>query len=299
MNKVSLKKKILGLVLAGSISVSLAGTASASIVNGRFKTNPEKYNAHMNTKYVFEKHCKLLNEALVELVEDGKISKDKAGSINEYLDKKSEENRGNSEGTLKKQSLLDELKEQNIITSDEEKLIREEIEEQIDERLKEKLEGLEKKGVLTEKNVKNIVKYYRSRRALKKAELQKMSGMSEEEKKAYIEKMNQKMKSPFEEMVEKKIITKQQADEVKKILNKKHNPMHKNNINNQQPVKENQNNINNEQKPLQENKNNIDNQKRPMEENKNNLNEQQKPVEENKNNQQNQQAPINEKNNRQ
>jgi hypothetical protein len=250
MNKFRFSKKVFCAVMALCMSVLMTIATSAASFN-TIQNPDEKCKNEMKHKGGKVKHHKMFKEAVEELVEDGKISKDKAEAIKKYMEKKAEENKNNPEANVKRGSLFTELKEQKIITEEDESLIREEIQNQIDEKIEKKLEKLEDKGVLTEKNVKDIVKYYRDNRQAKKAEFEKMRGMNEEEKKAHIENMKKEMKNPFDDMVEKKIITKEQAEEIKKAFHKdgcKDKKEHKEN-------KENKSNINNQQKPVEENKN--------------------------------------------
>ena len=221
MYRKNLKKKIICGLLVGSMALSVGITASASSVS-RFE--PEKSNTEMNAAQAENKHNKVFEGVIEELVKEGKLSKEKADAIEDYLEKKKEERESNPEASKGKHNIFGEMITKGIITEQEASIIKDKFYEIKEKKLDEKLSKLVDKKVLTEKNVKDIKNYLKAYRENKKAEFEKMNNMSEEQKKQYLENIKKEMKNPFDEMVEKKIITKEQAEEVKKAL---HNHGHK------------------------------------------------------------------------
>lgn len=166
-----------------------------------------------------------LEEAVIKLMEEGRLSKEKAEKILEYKKKKSEEynrltekQKKNIKDNRRKGSLLRRMMQDGIITEDEAQLIKSKLREMKEARLEGGLQGLVDRGVLSGKDIDNIRGYMLKVREERKEQIDKLRTMTPEEKKAYFESSKKNRKDIISRMVEDKIITKEQAEEIKKAI---------------------------------------------------------------------------------
>lgn len=172
-----------------------------------------------------DNHKNYLEDAVQKLVKEGKLTKEKGDKILQYKKQKAEEySKLSKEDKLKlkkeckKGSLLKELKEKGIITNQEAKLIVEKLHQMKDERLNTGLQGLVDKGVLTAADIDNIRKYMLKDREERKALFEKLKSMSPEERKAYFNEHKGERKDILTRMVDDKVITSKQAEEIRKAV---------------------------------------------------------------------------------
>jgi hypothetical protein len=172
-----------------------------------------------------DNHKHYLEDAVERLVQEGKLTKEKGNSILEYKKQRSEEfsklskeERQKLKKECKKGSLLKELKEKDIITDKEAQLIKEKLHQMKEERLNTGLQGLVDKGVLTATDIDNIRSYMLKVREERKAVFEKLKSMTPEEREAYFKEHKGERKDILKRMVEDKVITSKQADEIRKAI---------------------------------------------------------------------------------
>lgn len=174
----------------------------------------ERVNLHHGGQY--------LEEAVLKLVQEGRLAKDKAEKILEFRKKKAEELKKSGRKQLKKQhgkgSLLGDMVREGIITQAEAQLIKEKLLEMKDKRLGDGMQSLVDKGVLTEKDIENMRNYMLKIREERKARIDKLSTMTPEERKEYFKKADKERKDIITRMVEDNIITNSQGEELRKAV---------------------------------------------------------------------------------
>jgi hypothetical protein len=164
-----------------------------------------------------------LEDAVAKLVQEGKLSKEKANRILEYKQKmteklsrltKEQKHMAKKEG--KHYSMLGMLVNDRVITEVEANAIKAKLREMKDERLVDGMQGLVDKGVLTPKDIDNMRSYMLKERAERKAKIDKLKSMTPEERKAFFKSTKAERKDILTRMVEDKVITEKQAEEIKK-----------------------------------------------------------------------------------
>jgi len=166
-----------------------------------------------------------LEEAVLKLMEEGKLSKEKVEKILQYKKKRLEELSKQdkmSKEQLKKQrkkgSLLRDLIQDGILTEAEGEAIKNKLREMKEARLHGGLQQLVDKGVLTDQDISNIRGYMLKIREERSAQMEKLRTMTPEERKAYFESEKKNHKDILERMVEDKVLTLNQAEEIRKVL---------------------------------------------------------------------------------
>lgn len=166
-----------------------------------------------------------LEEAVIKLMEEGKLSKEKAEKILEYRKKKlnelSKQDKMNKEQLgkqRKKGSLLRDLVHDGIITEAEGEAIKAKLKEMKETRFQVGLQQLVDKGVLSGQDIDNIRSYMLKEREARKAQMDKLRTMTPEERKAYFESAKKDRKDIISKMVEDKVITEKQAEEIRKAV---------------------------------------------------------------------------------
>lgn len=164
-------------------------------------------------------------EAVVKLVKEGKLSKEKADKILEYKKRKEDEScrltkeqKQHLKTKQKNRSLLWDLKQEGILTDSEVQIIRNKLLEMRDERIVDAMEGLIKKGVLKPEDIDNMREYMVRIREEQRAQIEKLKTMTPEERKVHYENIKAKRKDIITRMVEDKIITEEQAKEIKNAI---------------------------------------------------------------------------------
>lgn len=180
------------------------------------------------------KYKQYLEEAVIKLVQEGKLTNTKAEIILEYKKKKANELSklaNEPKHQINKQcnngSLLRELRREDIITEAEAQIIRAKLREMKEARLADGMQNLIDKGVLTPKDIDNIRSYMVKDREERKEKIEKLKSMTVEERKAYFKEYKNERKDILTKMVEDKIITKEQAEEIRKVLPELNKSRHK------------------------------------------------------------------------
>jgi superfamily II DNA helicase RecQ len=168
---------------------------------------------------------KYLEEAVIKLMEEGKLSREKVEKILEYkkkreseLSKLTKDQKIGSKDQRKKGSLLRDLIHDGIITEAEAQTIKSKLKEMKEARLDGGLQGLVDQGVLSGKDIDNIRDYMVKVREERKAQIEKLRTMTPEERKVYFEKSKKERKDIITRMVEDKVITEKQGEEIKKAI---------------------------------------------------------------------------------
>ncbi|MGE5633076.1 MAG: hypothetical protein ACM3TR_18565 [Caulobacteraceae bacterium] len=206
---------VLSMVLPARLTVFAADDRAGSVSNAESAKSCIKET---------DKKGDTFEKALNELVQEGKLSKEKARKIIEFKkERKKEIKKQIEEQKITKQqcgrmSLMAELKKAGIITDAEALAIRAKLHELKMEKTREFLEGLVAKGVLKESNVKDIENYMNKAWEESREEHEKLKSMTPEERKAYFENKKSEHKDIITKMVEDKLLTETQAAEVRKAL---------------------------------------------------------------------------------
>lgn len=218
-----MKKNIIKNIICGALIGSmsfLAGISTIADNNMAFDTKKEtiiKVNA--------DNHKQYLKDAVDKLVQEGKLTKEKADKIFEYSQRRAEEfKKMNKEQRLslrkegKRSSLLKELIQEGIITEAEAQIIKEKLLEMKEARLNDGMKGLVEKGVLTKTDIENIRSYMVKIREERKANIEKLKSMTPEQKEEYFREYKKSRKDILDRMVDDKIITEKQVEEIKKAI---------------------------------------------------------------------------------
>ncbi len=210
-------KKVLCAILAISMCFSAGISAFAEYPGAAADPKADGSIKSCNNKQYLE-------EAVQKLVQEGKLSKEKADKIMEYKKRKEEEFSKLSKEEkqqLKKDrkgSLLNELKKEGVLTEEEVRLIRTKLREMKEARLNDGMQKLVDSGVLTADDINNIRNYMLKVREERKAQIEKLKSMTPEQRKEYFDNSKRDKKDILTRMVEDKVITKEQAEEIRKAI---------------------------------------------------------------------------------
>ncbi len=169
-------------------------------------------------------HGKSMKMALERLVKKGTITQEKSDAIMKYMDEKKQARKNMTEEqrkahkSSKKVSLFEEMKNAGIVSDADIKAIKEEKAKIYDEKLTEKLNTLVQKGVITNNDVTKIKDYMKAEREERQKNFEKIKTMTEEQRKEYFEKNKMQRKNMIDKMVEDKVITEEQAKEIKNVI---------------------------------------------------------------------------------
>lgn len=166
-----------------------------------------------------------LEEAVIKLMEEGKLSREKVEKILEYkkkraneLSKLTKDQKKDIKDQRKKGSLLRDLIQDGIITEADAQAIKSKLKEMKEARLEGGLQGLVDRGVLSGKDIDNIRSYMLKAREERNEQIEKLRTMTPEARKEYFESIKKDRKDIISRMVEDKIITEKQAEEIKKAI---------------------------------------------------------------------------------
>ena len=175
-----------------------------------------------------------LEEAVIKLMEEGKLSKEKVEKILEYkkkrlneLSKLTKEQKMEMRKQNKKGSLLRDLIQDGIITEAEAQTIKSKLREMKETRLDGGMQGLVDSGVLSTKDIENIRGYMVKVREERSEQIEKLKTMTPEERKEYFDHNKRERKDIIDRMVEDKVITEKQAEEIKKAIPELNKPRHR------------------------------------------------------------------------
>lgn len=169
-------------------------------------------------------HGKSIKIVLERLVKKGAITQEKSNAIMKYIDEKNQAIKNMTEEQRKaykssrKVSFFEEMKNAGIVSDADIKAIKEEKSRMHDEKLTEKLNTLVQKGVITSSDVTKIKDYMKAEREEHQKNFEKIKTMTEEERKEYFKNNKMQRKNVIEKMVEDKVITKEQAKEIKNAV---------------------------------------------------------------------------------
>ncbi len=175
-------------------------------------------------RYKGEKHKEHVKGALNSLVKEGRLSEVKAEKIMKYLADRDSAMEGMPKENCKelkagkKAGLFCELIEKEIITVEEADMIKTRLSELREKRLKESLEDLTKKGIITDKDAEAVKNYLVKLRNEKSEKFKQLEKLSPQERNAYFKSYRKEKANIFENMVKDGILTRTQAEELKKAI---------------------------------------------------------------------------------
>ena len=111
-----------------------------------------------------------------------------------------------------------ELIQEKIITEAEAQIIKDKLREMRDTRLNEGLQSLVERGVLTSKDIDNIRSYMLKMREERQENIDKLKSMTPEQKEEYFKEYKRSRKDILDKMIDDKVITKKQAEEIRKAI---------------------------------------------------------------------------------
>ncbi|MFZ5351657.1 MAG: hypothetical protein ACOZCL_02910 [Bacillota bacterium] len=173
-------------------------------------------NIEFEPEHRYKKFEEAVRTAVTKLVEEGKLSKDKADMIFQVL--KEKESKRISFGKAKKYGYVNKLVSDGIINEQEAELIRNKIRHINEERLDIALKGLVDKGVFDNNKSREIKEYIRKAVEERIQMHEKLKDMNEADRKAYIKSVKKNRKSMLQKLVEDGIINEKQAEELKKAI---------------------------------------------------------------------------------
>ncbi|RKD29487.1 hypothetical protein [Thermohalobacter berrensis] len=226
------KIKMVTTVLIVVLVLTIGVTALANNLNNE---NFIRYSRKLGISQEYNKHDGYMKYILDELVEEGKITQNKADTILEYIEKrvkeKKEMNKQKRKYNKKRLSLriniLQELEEKGIITNEEAQAIREKQKELRDKKLTRFLNKLVDNGIIEEQDVGKIRVYIENKREEKRKELEKIKNMTVEEKREHFKNHKKRKIDIIDQMIQDKIITEEQGEKIRKILPRKKFKKHK------------------------------------------------------------------------
>lgn len=163
-----------------------------------------------------------LKAVIEKLVEEGKLSREKAEAIEKFMEKKREENKKLSDDNKKEFKrnksfgLLTDLVEAKLITNEEAGIIRGKLIELKELALDEKLNKLIQQGTITKPQAEKIMLYFKNACQERAAQHEKLKNMTEEQRKEFF--ANNKKGSIMNKLIEDGVINQQQAEELKKAF---------------------------------------------------------------------------------
>ncbi len=217
----SLAKRIICSVLAFSMMIASGIFVFADLENGVNKSirsatfvmrtsNPSVHcQKHEDFKTVINK-----------LVEEKKLSREKADQIIKRAEEKLKEKEQASKvekqdkRKFQKHHLIKELKNEGIINDTEAEAIRSKFREIKEQILTDKLNEMVQKGTITQIQSDKVKMYFEDAAKERK---EKLKDMTEEQKKTYF-KEHKRGQDVMEKLVEDGIITKEQSEELIKVL---------------------------------------------------------------------------------
>lgn len=165
------------------------------------------------------KNGDVLEETLNELINEKIITKEQADKILTYLKGNSKNSNTNNS---KNEKLFDELVKNNIVTEELAEKIRDRMGDKIfvhkKDEISQKLDDLIKNNTINEEQKNKVLNKLEEAHKERRENCKKLKGMSDKERKEYIEKNNLHNKDILEELLKEGVITKEQAEAIKKII---------------------------------------------------------------------------------
>jgi hypothetical protein len=243
-NQKTMTKVLAGVVIAG-VTLSVGGQALAySRLSS--STNPKSLNVqkiHKEGKFKDQFPAEGIKTQLDSLVKSGTITEEQKGKIIAFIEQKNEEHKSEMEkikvmseedrkayfetNKIKvRQDMFSELVAQNIIDQNQADAIKKampqkQVRVKIDfgKGITTQLDDQVKAGVITQTEKDKISSYLEKKAEARKAEMEKVKAMSDEERKAYFEaNMNTQRSDLFTELVKENILSQDKADALKKAM---------------------------------------------------------------------------------
>jgi hypothetical protein len=161
-----------------------------------------------------------------QLVQEGKLSREKAEQIDKFVQQKKEEQRNVKDSDKKelnkgsKYGMVKDLVNAKIINDSEAELIRGKFRELREKAFNEKLTIMVQKGTITEEQAVKVKAYFEKARNEKNEMRKQMQNMTDEQKKAFFKE--QKKDSFMEKLIEDGILTKEQVQELRQTFKDGH-----------------------------------------------------------------------------
>lgn len=217
----SLAKRIICVALAFSMLIASGIFVFADTDNGvnrniksatlvmKISNPPAHSHKHEGFKTVINK-----------LVEEGKLSREKADRIIKYAEEKVKakeqvnDEKNQDKRKLQRYHIVEELEKDGIINAVEAEAIRSKFREAREQILTNKLNEMVQKGTITQIQSEKIKMYFDNAR---KERIEKLKNMTEAQRKTYLEE-SKRGQGVIKRMVEDGVITGEQAKELRKIL---------------------------------------------------------------------------------
>ncbi|MGK0465514.1 hypothetical protein [Clostridium sp.] len=241
MKKTSLRMKILSATLCtglalSSTSVSFAEARQSGSLNEVVATSMD-FKASVDNEKEGQGRFAEMKGTLEIVIKEGVLSNtitaDEGKKVLEFVATRSEKRSGEDKDCKnckdEKGGLFNELVDAKILTQEKSDALRDRMylkKTQIrSEQLQRGLNILVDKKVLTPEQKEKVKKAIRSNDAQRKENYSKMKGMTKKQIKAHIKEMKKKNINPMKALIENGTITKEQEEEIQKIL-PSHNHKH-------------------------------------------------------------------------
>jgi polyhydroxyalkanoate synthesis regulator phasin len=161
-----------------------------------------------------------------KLVEEGKLSREKADQIDKFIQQKKEEQKNQQDSSKRnfnkghKYGLVKELVDAKIINDTEAEAIRNKFREIKEAALNEKLTSMVQKGTITQAQADKVKVYFENARKEKEEMRNKLENMTEEQRKAFFKEY--KKDNVMNKLVEDGVLTKEQVQELRKLYREGH-----------------------------------------------------------------------------
>lgn len=242
-------KVMTGLIAAGvTLSVGISASAKSNDAAASNKNLAITQGKVDNKRVICDGNIKAQLESLVEA---GTITKEQSDKITEFINQKNEERKAEmekvnsmnaeerkayfkSQNDAEKTDMLKELVDNKIINQEQADKLKASLSEKIGrgegidykiknncENLKTTLDTLVESGKITQAQEDKIISFMNEKRELKKAEMEKVKNMTEDERKTYFENQKSVEKNDmFKELVDNGTLTQTEADVIKDALPK-------------------------------------------------------------------------------
>ncbi|WP_058486041.1 hypothetical protein [Defluviitalea phaphyphila] len=225
------KKSLLSMVIAGGLTLSCASNIFALNLNVA-NQQPIRPTVNVNNMIRNNQGFNLSN-----LIEKGIITQEQATAWEAFVQEKEEERQAEIqsiqsmteeerqaylvENKEENKSLLEELVEAGIITEEQAEEIKLTMPQQKNQQGFRNIISLAlEEGIITEDEATAWEAFNQEKEEERQAEIQSIQSMTEEEKRAYLEKNKEENKPLFEELVEEGIITEEQVEQIQELLMK-------------------------------------------------------------------------------
>lgn len=211
--------KLLYCAIVASLIISADSSVFAESLN-----NQKNNNASIKMYIESSNPSKNLMIVLNRLVKDGIMTQARADEIVKLIDQriaKMEDDckkQGEEHSKPEKKNIIWKLYKTGDITKDEAILIKSKMHELRKENMDSKLNILQQKGILSLDDIKSINDFMNAEREEKRKAIERLKEMSQEEKNQYFQARRNSNKNIIDKMVENKVITEKQAEEIKKIM---------------------------------------------------------------------------------